>query len=440
MNQLKLPRIISWGLARVAQATLWRFRPGIVGISGSTGKTTAKAAICAVLEGERSIRVSFDGITDASSILLAILGSSHEADARHYCAPESHPKQISYWWFWTAVLARSLWQLARLPKNKYPEILLLEYGAREPGAIKSLLEIVRPNVAVLTNVGEVPSHVGSYPGVDEAVREYVRLIEQLPAAGFAILNGDDETLMRLKHRTRAHVMTFGTTKGVHVHVMNVDQKVDANLPVGLACKLEYGGSTVPVRLAGALGYHHAYAAAAAASVGIIFGMNLVNIAGKLSEYVPPSGSMRLIPGVKNTLIIDDAAEANPLSVKFALELLSALPGKRRIFVLGDLIDLGKYAIEAHEKIGVLASVKADYFITVGSRAKLAAEAALTKSRMNKRNIQSYDRPEDAGIPLQTLMRKGDTVLIVGSRAMRMDKVIKEIKLPDAADIAEVRGE
>jgi UDP-N-acetylmuramyl pentapeptide synthase len=439
LNQLRLPRFLSWGLARMAQATLWRFRPGIVGISGSTGKTTTKSAVRAVLEGDRSVRVSYDGITDASSILLAILGGATELEARQFCDPEQHARAGAYNWFWFKVLFRSMWQFARLPKNKYPEFLLLEYGAREPGAIRSLLEIVRPNAAVLTNVGDIPSHMGHYPAVDDAVREYMRLIEQLPAAGFAILNGDDEALMRLKHRTRAHVMTFGSAKDSHVHIMGIEQKVDGTSSVGLACKLEYGGSTVPMRLEGALGHQHAYAAAAAASVGIIFGMNLVSIAGKLAAYVPPAGTMRLIPGVKSTRILDDAAaEASPLSVKFALDLLESLPGKRRIFVLGDLIDLGKYAVEAHEQIGILAKGKADIFMTIGSRAKIAAEAAL-KARMNKKNVLSFDRAEDAGIPLQTLLKKDDVVLVMGSRAMRLDRVVKEIKVPDAADIMEAQA-
>ncbi len=438
MNQLKLPRIIAWGLARMVQATLWRFRPGIVGVSGSTGKTTTKTAIRAVLAGDRSVRVSYDGIQDASSVLLAILGNADQKEALFVCNPENHPPAATYLWFWTKVLFHSMWQFARLPKNKYPEILLIEYGAREPGAIKSLLELARPNAAVLTNVGDIPTHMESYQGVDEAVREYVRLIEQLPAAGFAILNGDDETLMRLKHRTRAHVMTFGTSKGVHVHIASADQKVQDGASAGFTCKLEYGGSTVPVRLEGALGYHHAYAAAAAASVGIIFGMNLVSIAGKLSAYVPPPGTMRLIPGVKSTMILDDAAaEANPLSVKFALELLDALPGKRHIFVLGDLVDLGKYAIDAHERIGAIAASKADIFITVGSRGKLAADAAL-KARMNRKSVLSFDRADDAGVPLQNMLKKDDVVLVLGSRAMRLDKVVREIKVPDAADIAEAR--
>src|SRR6185369_242138 len=120
--------------------------------------------------------------------------------------------------------------------------------------------IARPNVAVMTAIGETPAHVEFFGSPQEVAREKARLIECLPASGTAVLNGDDEVIMGLKLRTRAEIMTFGFAPDAAVIVENFEYRLEKNVPLGVSFKLERGGAVVPVRLAGALGRSQAYVA------------------------------------------------------------------------------------------------------------------------------------------------------------------------------------
>ena len=370
-----------------------------------------------------------------------------------------HTERIRKTIFWLKVIAVSLWRLIFGSRSQYPEILILEYGADRPRDIKYLLEIVRPNISIITAIGDIPVHVEFFAGPEDVAREKARLIEQLPAAGFAILNYDDKTVMDLKEKTRAHVMTFGFGKGAEVRITNFENKTENGLtllttgglarlrhashlpatasrvlqagggagrPVGVFFKLEYGSNFVPVRIDGAFGKTQGYASGVAGAVGVIFGLNLVKISEALRDYEPPPSRMQLLVGIKNTYVIDDSYNASPLSMHAALDTLKSLPGKRKIAVLGDMLEIGKYAIEAHEYMGRLAGKFVDVLITVGPRAKFIAESA-REAGIKKNNIYSFDVVDEALKPTQNLIKKGDLILVKGSRAMRLDKVVEEIK-------------
>jgi len=158
---------------------------------------------------------------------------------------------------------------------------------------------------------------------------------------------------------------------------------------------------------------------------LIFNMNLVTISEALAEYVTAPSRMELLPGMKRTLVIDDAYNASPLSMYAALDALKELPAPRKIAVLGDMLEIGKYAIEAHENIGRRVAGVADVLVAVGERAKFIAEAA-HEAGMKKNNIYSFDTATEAVQPLIHLMRQGDLVLVKGSHAMGLDAVVHAI--------------
>jgi len=419
-------KILRWKLRRLAQFTVWRYRPGIVGITGSVGKTSAKLAVKIVLGGIRRVRVSSGNLNNDLGLPLTILGdwSAEELKlvSRETPAGTATLRKL---FFWTKVIFSSAWRVV-VKSKEYPDIIVLEYGADRPGDIKYLLRIVRPNVTVITAVGEMPVHVEYYGGPEEVAREKGRLIECLPSGGFAVLNYDDETVADLASRTRGRVVTYGFEKGAEMRITRFENRMENERPAGISFKLDYSGASVPVRIDGAFGRTHAYAAAAAASVGLIFGMNLVKISEALGTYQPADSRMQIVPGIKGTFLLDDSYNASPLSMHAALDTLRDLPAKRRIAVLGDMLEIGKYAVEAHESMGHLAAKSADVLFTVGPRAKFIAEAA-KNSGMKRSSIFSFDTSVDAGRPLQDLMRKGDMVLIKGSHAMELSKVVEEVK-------------
>ena len=420
-----ISKILRGVLRKLARLTIWRYRPGIIGVTGSVGKTSTKRAIQAVLEKGRNVRAAPDNLNNDIGLPLAIIGDWNADDlALVTRATPRGTLGVRKSLFWTRVIFVALWQLIFKARD-YPEILILEYGADRPRDIKYLLSIARPNMSVITAVGEIPAHVEYYSGPEEVAREKGKLIEYLSVGGFAVLNGDDAAVRNLQSRTRARVVTFGFEKGAELRITRFENRVHDGMPIGISFKLEYSGTFVPVRIAHAFGRAHAYAAAAGAAIGIAFGMNLVAISEALASYAPADSRMQVFRGIKSTYIIDDTYNASPAALWIALEALADLPGKRKIAVLGDMLEIGKYTSEAHEDAGELAAKTADILFTTGTRAKMIAETA-HESGMKKNTIFSFDTANAAAVALRDFVRKGDVILVKGSHDMHMEVVVNEL--------------
>lgn len=409
MSNDKLRQYLRNFIHQLAIWTIQKYQPGIIAITGTVGKTSTKEAIYTVLKRYRHVRANKGNFNNEIGMPLTILGDYEEIKGKL---------------FWIKVTLISLLRLVF--RMKYPELLILEYAADKPGDIKYLLDIAKPQISVITAIGDVPVHVEFYSGLEAVAREKSKIVEVLPSTGFAVLNYDDASVLAMKDRTRAHIMTYGFNKDAHILISNYEVRMEGKNPLGIAFKLTYGGSFVPVRLDGCFGRVQAYATAAAASVGIAFGLNLVKISEALLDYQIMPGRGRIIPGIKQTYILDDSYNASPLSMEAAIETAKNVGSSRKIAVLGDMLEIGKYAPEAHESIGRQIPKVFDILVTVGNGAKFIASAALKKG-MPKKNVLSFDTADEAKLEVQKLMKKGDLILIKASHAIRLDKVIEEIR-------------
>jgi UDP-N-acetylmuramoyl-tripeptide--D-alanyl-D-alanine ligase len=413
-------------LSFLSRATLARYRPRVVGITGSVGKTSTKRAVAAVLGKTHSVRMAEGNLNNEIGLSLTVLGDWSERERKLVSRDQpAGTAKFNKLLFWLKVVLVGAWRVAAKSK-RYPEVLILEYGADRPGDILRLMRIARPEVAVVTAIGDVPVHVEFYKNPEDVAREKGRLVERLWPVGFAVLNRDDDMVDALRDRTRGRVITYGLEPGADLRVARFENRVDEGVPWGISFKLEYEGSSVPVRIDGVFGKAPAYAAAAAACVGLIFNMNLVTISEALGDYVPAPSRMELMPGIKRTLVIDDSYNASPLSMRAALDTFADLPAPRKIAVLGDMLEIGKYTVEAHEDIGRRVARVADMLVTVGARARFIAEAA-HEAGMKKECIRSFDTAEEAIQPLVRIITKGDAVLIKGSHAVRLDIVVAAVK-------------
>ncbi|MDP3004315.1 MAG: cyanophycin synthetase, partial [Candidatus Azambacteria bacterium] len=187
-------------------------------------------------------------------------------------------------------------------------------------------------------------------------------------------------------------------------------------------KIHEASDFVSVEIDGSLGKSQAYAAAAAAAIGIVLGMNLIQISEALWQYHGPNGRLKIISGINGSTIIDDTYNASPASTRLALETLRDSPGLRKIAVLGDMLELGEHAIPAHQNIGALADSCADILVCVGSRAKFIAEA----SKMARDRIFTFDNSDDAKLKIRDLVRERDVILVKGSQGIHMEKIVAEI--------------
>ena len=405
----QLLKILKWKLKFLARLTILKYRPGVIGVTGSVGKTSTKEAIYLVLRSFRSVRVSSGNFNNEIGFPLTILGNW---------------AKIGGLLFWFRVIGASILRL--IFRVNYPELLVLEYGADKPGDLKYLLEIARPQIGIVTAIGDIPAHVEFYNGPDAVVREKSRLAEALSATGFAILNFDDEAVLGMKEKTRAHIMTYGFGEGAEIRITNFENRMEGNRPAGISFKLEYGGSFVPIKMGDCYSKASAYAAAVATAVGIAFGLNLVKAVEALAYYQSPEHRMKLVLGVKGTYILDDSYNASPLSMREAISTVKSLGKMRKLAVLGDMLEIGKYAVEAHEELGRMAAKVFDQLVTVGPRAKFIAESANNFGLPKKKTV-SFDTAEEAKIAVQNLLKKGDLVLIKASHTMQLEKVVEEIR-------------
>lgn len=261
-----------------------------------------------------------------------------------------------------------------------------------------------------------------FAGEQEKTREIRKLAKSLPSHGYLILNFDDETVREIKDETNLKEITFGFQEGADFRA------TDIKLNSGTNFKINYKGNVVPVWLEKLFGKEQIYSALAAAVCGTIFDLNLVEISQALKNYYSLPGKMRLISGIKNSSILDDSESATVFSMVEAIEILGEVQGfKRKIAVLGDIIGIGKYTIEAHEAIGERVAKNTDLLFTFGQRAKFIGQGAQSKG-MALEKIFQFNTIEEGKLKLQDEIKEGDLVLVDGSKEMEMAKIVEEISV------------
>jgi UDP-N-acetylmuramoyl-tripeptide--D-alanyl-D-alanine ligase len=300
-----------------------------------------------------------------------------------------------------------------------------------PGDIDRITSWVKFDAVIVTRLPDIPVHVEFFRAPEDLVKEKLKLPKAVRATGTVILNADDSKIMAAREAMRARVLTFGWNEGAEVRASNehimYNELTGKKLPDGYALKVDHNGNNVPFRLPGILARHQIYGVLAAIAAGATFDLNLVDIAEALENLESPPGRFRLLAGIKESIIIDDSYNASPAAVESALDTLAEVetPG-RKIVVLGDMMELGPLAIEAHRQVGArLLRLSPDYVFFVGLRMRFAAEE-LTKKRFSKKKIFMFDDWRGVGEKLQKLIEPGDVVLIKGSQSMRLEKVVEEV--------------
>ncbi len=412
-----MKKIIQAFLKILSAAVLKKYKPKVIGITGSVGKTSAKRAVSLVLEDYSPVASPKNYNTEIG-VPLTILGAENPGRS---------------FWGWCRVLL-SGFKLLLFKSGNYPQVLILEMAADHPGDIGYLTSFTRPQIGVITSVG--PTHLEFFGNLETVVKEKSNLVLGLPEDGTAVINIDQAALAELSSHLKSKVITFG----LHNADLTADDiKIDRQRG-GLEFILIYHEKSTKVKVPDLVGQPAVYTLLAAAGVGVAYGMELEEIAKKLSRYSPPPGRLNLLPGIKYTKIIDDSYNSSPLAVKAALDVLLHLSCQGdKYAVLGDMLELGAYTRQAHQEVGRdVARFGIDYLVTVGERAKDIAVAA-REYGMNPDRIFSFDNSVEAGKFLQDRIQEGDLILVKGSAAMAMEKIVKEIMAePERAEELLVR--
>jgi len=403
-------------LASLARAIIKKYRPDIIGVTGSVGKTSTKDAIVLVLSGNFSVRGNEMNYNNEIGVPLTVIGAHAQGKSL---------------FGWLTVFFKAVTLLIK-KDSQYPSILVLEMGADQPGDIEKLVTIAPPKIGVITAIS--PAHTEKLGSLRDVLEEKSKIFcRHSTADHWMVLNADDPSLLPLSENACACVMTFGqqahaTVRSSHV-VERFVFKSDRPYAGGLFCTLTVDGHSVDAEFPHVLGTHILSSALAAVAVGTIYHIPLNKIVHELSEYTSPKGRMRPLYGIKKTLLIDDTYNASPKAARAALNVLIHFEinrGARRIAVLGDMRELGEISKKEHKSLGEYAvSCGVDLLLCVGESAEYIASGA-RDAHLDESRIFVFNDSASAGHALQDMMEEGDIVLIKGSQAVRMERIVKEV--------------
>jgi UDP-N-acetylmuramoyl-tripeptide--D-alanyl-D-alanine ligase len=358
-------------------AAYWRrkFDLRVIGVTGSTGKTTTKETIWSVLRKAFTTLKSEANYNNEIGLPLTLLNLD-----------ESYQKVV------------------------------LEMGMYDLGEIARLAEISQPQVGVITNVSH--SHLERLKTLVRIAQAKAELVEALPSNGVAILNGDEPRVKALAQKTEAKVFFYGLSPDCDLWASDIESR---GLQ-GVHFNLHHGEETLHVRIP-LLGRHSVHAALAAAAVGLVEGEPWDQIVAGLQDI---AAQLRLIavPGIKGSTIIDDTYNASPASTLAALNLLADLEG-RKIAVLGDMLELGSFEEKGHRLVGRRAAETVDKLVTVGPRGRIIAQEARALG-MDEDDLFAVESNQEAVEVLRRLIASGDLILIKGSRGMKMEEIVAEL--------------
>jgi len=298
------------------------------------------------------------------------------------------------------------------------EFCVLELAMRGPGEIKYLSDICQPHVGIVTNVGD--AHVGRLGSREAIAKTKAELITSLPADGVAVLNADDFFFGLMGQMAPCPVGSFGSGEAptdVVFHVQYRDVRATGVEPARFELCIGEEKRRVRLQIPGA---HNVSNAAAAAAAAHAVGISLSEIAAGLEGFSGSDMRSEVVRAPGGFTIINDTYNASPTSTPVALGLLAECSG-RKVFVFGDMLELGETAERAHRQIGKTAvACGVDWVITVGPLAALAAEDA------DAAGIQAnaVDSVEEALLLLEGALEEGDTLLVKASRAMALERVVK----------------
>jgi UDP-N-acetylmuramoyl-tripeptide--D-alanyl-D-alanine ligase len=366
-------------------ARYWRHRHPIpvIGITGSNGKTSTKEMLTKILQQNLNVLRSPGNLNNLVGAPLTLL----QLDPFHHAA-------------------------------------VVEMGINVPGEMARLVEIVHPDVGLITNIQ--PAHLEGLTSPDAILAEKGLLWQGLAAGGLAVVNRDDQRLRDFAQSLGCRQLSYSVTDPVaEVHVRGEVFLHDH----GSDFQLSLDGQTVDVTLP-VLGRHHVCNAVAAAAVAYGIGQPLVTIAQGLAEHRPVNQRMQVHHMADGTRIIDDTYNANPRSVLAAVQTVAAIHDDRPwVVVLGEMRELGESSAALHRKVGQrIASLGMDQLITLGGMAAHIGEGAKEAGLVADRCYHAADHA-DIVVRLRNHWIPGAWILIKGSRGMTMEKVVEGILKP-----------
>jgi len=353
------------------------FNIPFIGITGSVGKTSTKEMVACALSGRYNVLKNEGNLNNEIGVPLTIFRLEPEHEAA-----------------------------------------VVEMGMSGFGEIRALTNIVRPKIGIITNIGI--SHIEKLGSRQNILKAKLELLEGLQPDGLLILNGDDVMLSGAKELLNCRTVSYGLEEGVDYQAYNIRSRGEYGVDFNVMVQgIEYSVQ-LPVP-----GVHNVYNALAAIAAGLELGVPMHDLQKGISHFT--AGKMRMnIIRSNGMIIINDAYNAGPQSMKAALDVLSELDSSRKIAVLGDMLELGDWSEQAHTETGIQAARKeVDYIIAVGKEAAHIIKGAVD-SGFNPERTAHFSCNSDAVGYLRNLIRQGDAILVKGSRGIMMEQIVQAL--------------
>jgi len=348
----------------------------VIAITGSVGKTTTKNFIHHVLSKKLPVFQSPKNYNTALGLPLTVLS----ADANQ-------------------------------------KILILEMGTNSSGEIETLSKIALPDIAIITNVK--PSHLAGFGSIKAIVAEKLSITKGLKKGGTLLVNADCKKLIQAADRSKLIFTTFGTTQNAQIRADNITLKPTSST-------FNMAGEQIQLPLPGLGAVQNAVAAWAVCSQ---YGINIKSFAEDIKSVSPPPMRSELLQ-IDNLTVLSDCYNANPASMKNALEIVENIKkekNRRLVFICGDMAELGKQKYKFHKQLGqYIANTGVNLLLTIGDLAKSAADAA-KKQTTSDFKTKSFEDTLSACNNLADYIRKDDIILVKGSRMNKLELVLKKLK-------------
>lgn len=365
------------GLQGLARWSRLAFDIPVIGVTGSCGKTTVKELIAAVLGTRFCVTKTPLNFNNEIGVPLSLLSLSEAT-----------------------------------------EVAVIELGSNAPGEMRVLCDVARPNRALITNIGR--THLEGFGTVQAVAREKAELVKAVGERGTFYVNADDRFCVRIAQEFAGRRVTFGTNQSADWRAMFGESRFD--LPMSMFTIEGVGSFNVPL-----IGKHNVMNAVAAAAVGLDFGLNRAEIQDGLSGAELPPLRTKVV-SMGGRVFLNDAYNANPESMRAAIEtVVSWQTTGRKIAVLGDMLELGGASANEHEELGAFAArAKISLLLVFGEYAARVAEGAF-KGGLDKNSVFVCKSHAEIARNLVNLSVSGDVILVKGSRAVAMEKVLDEVR-------------
>jgi UDP-N-acetylmuramoyl-tripeptide--D-alanyl-D-alanine ligase len=351
----------------------------VVAVTGSTGKTTTKDLISGVLESKYQVAKTKGNFNNHIGLPLTVLGADEKT-----------------------------------------EVFVLEMGMNHFGEIEELVKIANPQIAVITNIGSSHiEHLGSQEGI---LRAKMEIVSRFNKENLLIINGYDPLLYESYHDESSYrMMMFGEQSQCDYKISEID--VDESYRHQYIIK----GKGIPVHVElGISGRHNVMNSAAAVIIGDVFEIAPDKIREAIKAYQGENMRLTIIESDKGYAVINDAYNASIDSMKSSLEMITHYRGNKKFIFLGDMLEMGSYAVDGHRQVGDYVDLEeTDYFLSIGLVANHIGER-LRERGFDSARIRHFETFDEAAKFIRSRISKGDVLLIKGSRGMAMETVLKKL--------------